>query len=178
LHETLPCRNPSVLVWRKQAHLVVVLVDRLSVVPPLLLIPPVRVGVTELPLDGRRVDVAAVLRGKESMTLAPHVRRGSVLTIPGSSASVRVAGSGYLSSMRLCPVTESGRKVRCWMSGTRRAARVVVRMGAARTIRRDSICFPDVNNRRLTYSTQLRRTLAPRMARSANRVCLVIRFGA
>lgn len=45
----------------EHAEEVVVFVDRLSVVPPLLLVPPVGVRVAELPLDARRVDVAAVL---------------------------------------------------------------------------------------------------------------------
>jgi hypothetical protein len=40
----------------------VVLVHRLAKVPPLLLVPPVGVGIAELALDARRVDVAAVLR--------------------------------------------------------------------------------------------------------------------
>ena len=37
---------------------------------------------------------------------------------------------------------DSGRKVRCWMNGSRRAAagRAAARKGDARTIRRDSIC--------------------------------------
>lgn len=61
LDEALSRADPGVLVRREDAHLVVVLVAGLAVVPPLLLVPPVAVGVAELSLDWGGLDVASVL---------------------------------------------------------------------------------------------------------------------
>jgi hypothetical protein len=61
LHETLAWLDPSVLVRAKHSHNIVILVDRLAIVPPLLLVPPVGVRVSELTLDARGVLVATVL---------------------------------------------------------------------------------------------------------------------
>ncbi len=66
------------------------------------------------------------------------------LTIPGSSASVRLGGSGNFSLMVRSPVIESGIKVRRCTTGVagtsrREAARAPWRRAVARTIRRDSI---------------------------------------
>lgn len=58
---TLARSRPCVLVGREHAVEVEVLVDRLAKVPPLLLVPPVSVGVAELTLDRERVDISAVL---------------------------------------------------------------------------------------------------------------------
>lgn len=51
-----------VLEWREHSHDIVVLVEWLAVVTALLLVPPVGVWIAELALDGRWVDIAAVLR--------------------------------------------------------------------------------------------------------------------
>ena len=54
-------RSPSVLPRRKHAENIVVFVYRFTKVSSLLGIPPVGVGITELSLDSRGVDVAAIL---------------------------------------------------------------------------------------------------------------------
>lgn len=55
------CR-PCVLFWREDAQNVIVLVARLAKVALLLLVPPVGIGISELSLLKRRVDIATVLR--------------------------------------------------------------------------------------------------------------------
>lgn len=60
-HGTLAGGRPVVLVRGEDAQQIVILVDGFAEVPPLLGIPPVAIGVTELPLDRGRVDVAAIL---------------------------------------------------------------------------------------------------------------------
>lgn len=55
---------------REDAQLVVVLVAGLAIVPPLLLVPPVAVGVAELSLDRGRLDVASVLCERAYPSLA------------------------------------------------------------------------------------------------------------
>lgn len=62
LRQSLAGGNPCVLIRGEHAHDIVVLVHRLAKVPPLLLVPPVGMGIAELALDAGRVDVAAVLR--------------------------------------------------------------------------------------------------------------------
>ena len=51
----------GVLLWREDGKNVVVLVEGFAVVAALLLVPPIAVRIAELALDGRRVDVAAIL---------------------------------------------------------------------------------------------------------------------
>lgn len=50
-----------VLFGRKNAHDIVVFVHWLAIIASFLLVPPVGVGITELALDWRRIDVAAIL---------------------------------------------------------------------------------------------------------------------
>jgi hypothetical protein len=70
----------------------VVFVHRLAKVAPLLLVPPVGVGIAKLALDARGVDVAAVLREIVSpkcplpVAALPPIAR----TISGSSSGVSV----------------------------------------------------------------------------------------
>lgn len=61
LDEAPPWADPGVLVRREDAQLVEVLVAGFAVVPPILLVPPVAVGVAELSLDWGGLDVASVL---------------------------------------------------------------------------------------------------------------------
>lgn len=70
------CRlEVRVLFRREHAQDIVVLVHGLAVVAPLLLVPPVGVGVTELALLGRRVDVATVLCRSVSRDLGTWSKR-------------------------------------------------------------------------------------------------------
>ena len=58
-----------VFVRREEAENIIVFVDGLAEVAALLLVPPVRVRVAELPLLRGRVDVASVL---ERQSLSEH----------------------------------------------------------------------------------------------------------
>ena len=51
----------SILVRREHAVNVIVLVDRFTVVAAFLLVPPVGVGITELTLFRRRIDISTIL---------------------------------------------------------------------------------------------------------------------
>lgn len=88
--------GPGVLPRREDAQQIVVLVNGLAKVSALLRVPPVGAGITELALDSRRVDVAAVLRYYQS---APLNSEKMAPTMPGSSASVSDGGAGYFSSI-------------------------------------------------------------------------------
>lgn len=55
---------------REDAQLVEILVARFAVVPPILLVPPVAVGVAELSLNWGGLDVASVLRERAYPSLA------------------------------------------------------------------------------------------------------------
>jgi hypothetical protein len=107
-------------------------------------VPPVCVRVSELSLDGWRVDIAAILRYPASADLGlcqPPPVLGSEQTISGSSASVRGPSSGYFFSRILGSLMDLGRKVRCWTKGSDREANVVGRRTTARVMCRDSICI-------------------------------------
>lgn len=76
-HNTAQCKNRGhetpnledrragfgvgVFLWREHSQNVVVLVNRLAVIPTLLLIPPVAIRIAELAFDSRGVDVSSVL---------------------------------------------------------------------------------------------------------------------
>lgn len=70
-HKTthLICRlswgDMPMLFRTEDAEDIIIFVDGLAVIPPLLLIPPVAVRVSKLPILSRRVDVAAVLGSGE-----------------------------------------------------------------------------------------------------------------
>lgn len=61
LQQALSWRHPCVFVGCEHAQNVVVLVQRLAKILSLLLVPPVTVRVSELPLDWRGLNVTAVL---------------------------------------------------------------------------------------------------------------------
>ncbi|KAL8933278.1 MAG: hypothetical protein Q9211_005870, partial [Gyalolechia sp. 1 TL-2023] len=69
-HEASQQQEPSaggemrVFVGGEDAEDVVIFVDGFPEVAPFLLVPPVGVGVAELALLGRRLDVAAILYGR------------------------------------------------------------------------------------------------------------------
>jgi len=60
-HSTPSRREVGVLFRSEDSKNIVIFVDWFAVVTSLLLVPPVAVGVTELSLDGGRVDVPAIL---------------------------------------------------------------------------------------------------------------------
>ena len=85
-----------ILICRKDAQRIIVLVHRLAKVAPFLLVPPVAVRVAVLPFDGWRVDVAAILEEREILVTLLEEERMAVdsrrkLTMPGSSASGSVS---------------------------------------------------------------------------------------
>ena len=61
--ETLPGRKVRILVRGEHAEDIVVFVHGFAVVAPLLLVPPVAVGVAELAFLWDWIDIAAILRG-------------------------------------------------------------------------------------------------------------------
>lgn len=50
-----------IIVQRQRPKNIVILVNRLAIVPPLLLVPPVAIRIAIPPLLNGRVDVAAIL---------------------------------------------------------------------------------------------------------------------
>lgn len=90
LDEALARADPGVLVRREDAHLVVVLVAGLAIVPPLLLVPPVAVGVAELSLDWGGLDVASVLFDTVSPVVSTLAGSDVFLPKPAARASSHI----------------------------------------------------------------------------------------
>lgn len=92
--------RPGVLPRGEDSEDVVVFVNRFTKVASLLRVPPGGIGVAELALDARGVDVAAVLysRCQYPSILHPTPTMQLPLTMPGSSASLSTGRSGYFSS--------------------------------------------------------------------------------
>lgn len=86
LRQSLSRSNPCVFICCEHAQGVVVLVQRLSEVLPLLLVPPIAVRVTELPLYRGRLDITTILYRKtpSSASIDPRARPYFVSLVPSS----------------------------------------------------------------------------------------------
>lgn len=120
--------------------------NRLSIIPTLLLIPPICMWITELPFHWRRVNISSIL----CIELDGSSRGCCELTIPGSSASVfsLTCQQAVQSELKRSstPLTKDGYSgpawaaPRCCAKATRRVRGKAARSGRAVAIRRESIC--------------------------------------